>query len=86
MFAAFSVELFAAFSFEPRFSCFGLLYFIWCKTYALLLIFLSSLLSYIHHLTYLLSVDYTVVRDALSIKYRGNVDPSMCAVQSKPLI
>ena len=56
---------------------------IWCKTYALLLIFMSSLLSYIHHLAYLLSVSYIVARDALSIKYRGSVDPSMCVVQSK---
>ena len=34
----------------------------------------------------LLSVSLIVARYALSIKYRGSVDPSMCAVQSKALI
>ena len=34
----------------------------------------------------LLSVSFIVARYALSIKYRGSVDPSMCAMQSKALI
>ena len=36
--------------------------------------------------TILLSVSLIVARYALSIKYRGSVDPSMCAVQSKALM
>ena len=34
----------------------------------------------------LLSVSLIIARYALSIKYRGSVDPSMCVVQSKALI
>ena len=36
--------------------------------------------------TILLSVSLIVARYALSIKYRGSVDPSIRAVQSKTLI
>ena len=36
--------------------------------------------------TILFSVSPIVARYALSIKYRGSVDPSMCAMQSKALI
>ena len=36
--------------------------------------------------TILFSVSLIVARYALSIKYRGSVDPSMCVVQSKALI
>ena len=42
--------------------------------------------AHIHHLAYLLSVSCFVARDALSIKYRGSVDPNMCVVQSKALL
>ena len=31
----------------------------------------------------LLNVSLTIARYALSLKYRGSFDPSMCAVQSK---
>ena len=36
--------------------------------------------------TIMLSVSIIIARYAMSIKYRGSVDPSMCAVQSKTLI
>ena len=36
--------------------------------------------AHIYYLAYLLSVSCIGARYALSIKYRGSVDPSMCAV------
>ena len=41
------------------------------------------LYAHIYYLASLLSVSYIVARFASSIKCRGSVDPSMCAMQSK---
>ena len=47
---------------------------------------LSCALYFMLLVIILLSVSFIVARYALSIKYRGSIDPSMGVVQSKALI
>ena len=53
-----------------------------CALYSMLIV------TYAHnyYLASLLSVSFVVARYAVSIKYRGSVDPSMCDVQSKAFL